>query len=531
MNLSVVIVNYNVKYFLENTIHSVKRTASDLSYEIIVVDNASKDNSREYITSRFSDITYIYNEANVGFAKANNQGLKIAKGDYILILNPDTIVQERTIKLLIDHLKANPKTGLVTCKIIGPEGEIDHSSHRSFPTAWNSFCHISGLSKLFSNSKIFSAYNLLYIDDDLVSEVDAVSGSFMLFRREILDEGTFMPEDYFMYGEDIDFCYQIKKKGYNIEYVPIGEIIHFRGQSSKKDKIRLRKYFYTSMKIFVNKNYSSRYSLFFQIILELAIFIAYLMSIGKIFLSKFMLPIIDVASYFGGLILAIAVYTPIMNILGINKEIGYSSIQLEMYLSVSIIYTFIIISVFLLNNVYTNMKHSYKQFLKSMFFISLTVISITFFMRNVAFSRAILFLMLLFSGSLMFAWRIFLLRKMKLFLNKTLIVGIDDISKSFSNLENELAHEGMTITGFIDTNHEYLGKNVGKYAVLGNLKYLMDIMKVEEVNYVLFSLKSISLPEIMNFKEMLKAHKKKFKIIPDFVSVKNGKIQYLNVSD
>jgi len=363
MDLSVIIVNYNVKYFLENTIHSVKKTVSDLSYEIIVVDNASKDKSKEYITSRFNDITYIYNEANVGFARANNQGLKIAKGDYILILNPDTIVKERTIRLLIDHLKENPKTGLVTCKIIGPEGNIDTSSHRSFPTAWNSFCHISGLAKLFSNSKYFSSYNLLYIDDDLVSEVDAVSGSFMLFRRKVIDDGTYMPEDYFMYGEDIDFCYEIKKKGYSIEYVPIGEIIHFRGQSSKKDKIRLRKYFYNSMKIFVNKNYSSRYSLFFQIMLELAIFTAYIMSVGRIFLNKFMLPIIDAASYFGGLVLAIAVYTPMMNIFGINKEIAYSSIQLEMYISVSFIYTIIIISVFLMNKVYTTMKHSHTQFL------------------------------------------------------------------------------------------------------------------------------------------------------------------------
>ncbi|MCK4980036.1 MAG: hypothetical protein KAS62_06550, partial [Candidatus Delongbacteria bacterium] len=124
-----------------------------------------------------------------------------------------------------------------------------------------------------------------------------------------------------------------------------------------------------------------------------------------------------------------------------------------------------------------------------------------------------------------------LLKKMKFFLNKTLIVGIDEISKSFVSLENELANEGMTITGFVDTNHEYLGKNVGKFAVLGNLKYLIDIMKIEEINYVLFSLKSISLPEIMNYKDILGLNKKKYKIIPDFVSVKDGRIQYLNVSD
>ncbi|MFO7810391.1 MAG: glycosyltransferase family 2 protein, partial [Candidatus Delongbacteria bacterium] len=144
MDLSVIIVNYNVKYFLENTIRSVKESVKDLSYEIIVIDNASKDGSKEYICSKCSDITYIYNESNRGFARANNQGLKIAKGKYILILNPDTIVQEMSINRLINYLKEHPETGLATCKIIGPEGTLDPSCHRSFPTIWNSFCHLSG---------------------------------------------------------------------------------------------------------------------------------------------------------------------------------------------------------------------------------------------------------------------------------------------------------------------------------------------------------------------------------------------------
>ncbi len=530
MDLSVVIVNYNVKYFLENTIRSLKDTVEDLSYEIIVVDNASRDGSKEHILSKFQDINYIYNESNLGFAKANNQGLKIASGEYVLILNPDTIVKERSINLLIDYLKNNSKTGLVTSKIIGPEGTLDASCHRSFPTIWNSFCHLSGLSKLFPNSRLFASYNLLYLEDDRIAEVDAVSGSFMLLRKSIIDEGILMPEEYFMYGEDIDFCYQIKKRGYKIEYVPISEIIHYRGQSSKKDRIKLRKYFFDSMKIFVKKNYTSKYSLFFKFILDIAIMFSFLISIGKIIFRMYLLPIIDIVSYMVGLWTALILYRPVLILLGKIDKDSITSISIEMYLGISLTYITILLIIFYLSKLYSEFKFSYKKFLLSVSYFILLSMSITYFMKIFAYSRVILAIMLSITAGMMFVWRYLILRKIRFFLDKTLIVGIDEISKNLIDYEMILSNEGKNIIGYVDIGQEYLGKSIGRYAVLGNIGNIKEIIKIEEVNCIIFSMESIPLSKILVYRDMLEYNKVTYKILPEFIEVKRGEINYLNIS-
>ncbi len=530
MDLSVVIVNYNVKYFLENTIRSLKDTVRNLSYEIIIIDNASRDGSREHILSKFNDINYIYNDSNLGFAKANNQGLKIAKGDYVLILNPDTIVKEKSVNLLVEYLKKNEKTGLVTCKIIGPEGTLDASCHRSFPTIWNSFCHLSGLSKLFPNSRLFSSYNLLYLEDDRIAEVDAVSGSFMLLRRNIIDEGILMPEDYFMYGEDIDFCYQIKRQGYKIEYVPISEIVHYRGQSSKKDKIKLRKYFFDSMKIFVKKNYTSKYSLFFKFILDIAIMFSFLVSIGKIIFRMYLLPIIDILSYVTGLWAALLFYRPVLIFLDKIDAESKSTISFDMYIGVSLIYILILLLIFYFSKLYGEFKFSYKKFIFSVSYFILLSMSITYFMKIFAYSRVILAVMLAITTGLMFVWRYILLRRIRFFLDKTLIVGIDDVSSELTGYDNILANEGKSIIGYVDTGQEYLGKSIDKYAVLGNIDNIREIIKIEQVNSIIFSLKSISLSKILVFRDMLEYNKVTYRILPDFINIKSGEINYLNIS-
>lgn len=530
MDLSVIIVNYNVKYFMENTIRSVNESVKDLTYEIIVIDNASKDGSYEYISEKFPEINYIYNESNLGFAKANNQGLKIAKGKYILILNPDTLAKEMSINSLVDYLEKHPETGLATCKIIGPEGTLDPSCHRSFPTMWNSFCHLSGLSSIFPNSKIFASYNLSYLEDDRIAEVDAVSGSFMLFRRDIIDRGVLMPEEYFMYGEDIDFCYQIKKQGYKIEYVPIADIIHYRGQSSKKDKIKLRKYFFDSMKIFVKKNYTSKYSFFFKFILDIAIMFSFLVSIGKIVFRIYLLPIIDILSYVAGLWTAVICYKPLLRILGKINSVSDPDINFEMYFGVSAIYIGVILMIFYFTKIYTEYKFSYRKFLLSASYIVFLTLGITYFMKIFAFSRMILAVMLAVSIALMFGWRFILLRKMKFFLNKTIIVGIDDVSSKLISYENDLSKEGKIISGFVDTTEENLGKSIGRYAVLGSIDNLKEIIKIEEANSIIFSLKSIPLSKILVYRDMLEYYKVTYRILPDFIDLDGGNIQYLNIS-
>jgi O-antigen biosynthesis protein len=530
MDLSVIIVNYNVKYFLENTIRSVKESVKGLSYEIIIIDNASRDGSMEHVLSKFNDLNYIYNESNLGFAKANNQGLRIAKGDFLLILNPDTIVKEMSVNYLIDYMKKNPKTGLATCKIIGPEGTLDASCHRSFPTIWNSFCHLSGLSSIFPNSKLFASYNLLYLDDDRITEVDAVSGSFMLVRRELIDKGVLMPEDYFMYGEDIDFCYQIKKQGYKIEYVPIADVIHYRGQSSKKDKIKLRKYFFDSMKIFVKKNYTSKYSFFFKFILDIAIMFSFLISIGKIIFRKYLLPIIDILSYCAGLWIAVLSYKPALLLLGKIDPQDSPNINFDMYFGVSALYIAIILTIFYFTKIYGEFKFSHRKVILSLSYIVMITLSITYFMKIFAYSRMILLILLSVSTFLMLSWRYILLKKMKFFLDKTVVVGIDNVSREFVKLEHELAGEGKTILGFVDTNDENLGKSIDKYAVLGSIENIKEIIKIEDINCVIFSLKSIPLSKILVFRDMLEYARVSYKILPDFLDAKGGKINYLNIS-
>ncbi|HEY7752021.1 MAG TPA: glycosyltransferase family 2 protein, partial [Ignavibacteriaceae bacterium] len=219
MDLSIIIVNYNVKEFLQNLLHSIEKASSNISKEIIIVDNASEDGSVELIKQKFSSVNMIENKTNLGFGKANNQALKIAKGEYILLINPDTIVSEDTFHTLLNFFNSNPEAGLAGCKILNPDGTLQLACRRSFPGPWTSFCKVTGLSNLFPNSKIFARYNLTYLDENLTYEVDAISGSFMMMRRDVYEKAGGFDEQFFMYGEDLDLCYRIKEVGYKVFYV------------------------------------------------------------------------------------------------------------------------------------------------------------------------------------------------------------------------------------------------------------------------------------------------------------------------
>ncbi|CUS98935.1 Glycosyltransferase, GT2 family [Candidatus Kryptonium thompsonii] len=255
VDLSIIIVNYNVKDFLENALRSIEKAIEGISAEVFVVDNASEDGSVEMVKQKFPWVKVIANKQNLGFAKANNQALKIAKGKYILLINPDTIVQEDTFKVLISFFESHPECGMAGCKILNPDGTLQLACRRSFPTPWVAFTKMVGLSTLFPKSKIFAKYNLTYLDPDVITEVDAVSGSFMMIRREVYEQVGGLDDDFFMYGEDIDWCYRIKKAGWKIYYVPLTQIIHFKGESTRRSNIDEIRVFYDAMRIFVRKHY------------------------------------------------------------------------------------------------------------------------------------------------------------------------------------------------------------------------------------------------------------------------------------
>jgi len=230
LDLSIIIVNYNTKEFLRKCIASIIANAKGVSYEIIIVDNASSDGSAENLKRK--DIKIITNKKNVGFSKANNQGIRASqKSRYVLFLNPDTIIQKQTIEGMINFMDTHKDAGASTCKIVMPNGKIDDASHRGFPTPWNAFSHFSGLEKLLPESKLFAGYSLGWMDFNSTHKVDVLAGAFMLVRREAGEQAAWWDEDYFFYGEDIDFCYMLKEKGWKIYYVPKFSITHYKGVS------------------------------------------------------------------------------------------------------------------------------------------------------------------------------------------------------------------------------------------------------------------------------------------------------------
>ncbi len=273
MQLSVIIVSYNVKYFLEQCLCAVIDAIDKIDAEVWVVDNASSDGTIEYLHDKFPIVQFIANATNMGFGKANNQAQKKASGKYILFLNPDTIVAEDSFEKCISFLENDPKAGALGVKMIDGTGQFLPESKRSFPAPLTSFYKLSGLSKLFPRSKIFGKYALAYLNENQNHAVDVISGAFMFCKRKILMNVKGFDEAFFMYGEDIDLSYRIQKAGYTNWYFSDTTIIHFKGESSKKGSVRYIKIFYEAMIVFVKKHYSGGISTLFALFFQVGIWV------------------------------------------------------------------------------------------------------------------------------------------------------------------------------------------------------------------------------------------------------------------
>lgn len=302
MKLSVIIVNYNVKYFLEHCLCSVKKAIEAIDAEVFVVDNASTDKSYEYLNFKFPFIQWILNPTNVGFAAANNLALEKAKGDCILFLNPDTIVPEDCFIKCIHHFENNATTGALGLKMLDGGGKFLPESKRSFPTPMVSLFKLTGLSFLFPKSKIFGKYHLGNLDKNKNHEVDVLAGAFFMVRKEIIQKLNGFDETFFMYGEDVDLSFRIQQLGYKNIYFSESSIIHFKGESTKKGSLNYVRMFYNAMNVFVTKHYSGSKAKTFSIFIKTAIWFRAIISAFFQFITKAGLPILDtfliVASFY-----------------------------------------------------------------------------------------------------------------------------------------------------------------------------------------------------------------------------------------
>lgn len=273
IKLSIIIVNFNTYKFLDKCLISIfKSGLNSQDYEIVVVDNASKDDSVNLINKNFPQVILTANKKNLGFAKANNQAIRLAHGEYILFLNPDTIIPADTFSFVMNFMEINKEVGIATCRVELTDGTLDDACHRGFPTPWRALCHFIGLGNLFKGSIIFNGYHLGFCHLDKVHQIEACAGAFMMVKRQAGEEVNWLDEDYFWYGEDLDFCYRVKEKGWKIMFVPEVKILHYKGiaggikkhsedistadEETRKLATQAR---FEVMRIFYEKHYKNKY--------------------------------------------------------------------------------------------------------------------------------------------------------------------------------------------------------------------------------------------------------------------------------
>ena len=298
MKLSIIVVNYNVKYFLQQLLQSIASSRVSFEYEVIVIDNNSSDGSEMMVRNQYPDVRYVFNQVNLGFAKANNQGIRIARGRFVLLLNPDTMLQEDTLEKTVSFASADDSIGAVGVRMIDGSGRFLPESKRGLPTPGVAFYKAFGLSAVFPRSATFNRYYLGHLSEDQTHEIDILTGAFFLVPKKVLDEVGLLDEQFFMYGEDIDLSYRIQQAGYKIMYYPATSIIHFKGESTKKDSIAYIRSFYGAMIVFADKHFSDSRAKSLQLVLKTAIYIKAGWSLLIGLVNKWALPIVESAAIF-----------------------------------------------------------------------------------------------------------------------------------------------------------------------------------------------------------------------------------------
>ena len=276
MKLSVVIVNYNVRLLLEECIKSVEKALDGIEGDIFVIDNNSSDGSVEYIRERFPKVHIIANKENLGFSRANNQAIRMTDAEYILLLNPDTVVYENTLRGCLDFMDANPEAGGVGVRMLTREGKVAPESRRAVPTPWVAFLKMLGFTR---------RYYMSHLPWDKPGRIEVVSGAFCMLRHKALDQIGLLDEDFFMYGEDIDLSYRLLKGGWQNWYLPY-DIIHYKGESTQKSSFRYVHVFYQAMLIFFRKHYS-HLSFLISLPIQTAIYFRAFMALMQMMGDKF----------------------------------------------------------------------------------------------------------------------------------------------------------------------------------------------------------------------------------------------------
>jgi GT2 family glycosyltransferase len=517
MKLSIVIVNYNVKFFLDQCLTSVKKAISqfetykpEYKAEVIVVDNNSVDSSRKLLQEKHNWVKTVFNKKNLGFSAANNQAIEISTGEYVLLLNPDTVVEENTFIKTIDYLDRNSDVGGLGVKMIDGKGHFLPESKRGFPSPLTAFYKISGLSSLFPKSKKFGIYHLGFLKEDEINEIDVLSGAFTMLRKSVLNEIGLLDDQFFMYGEDIDLSYRIKKAGYKNVYFPETQIIHYKGESTKKGSLNYVVVFYKAMAIFAKKHFSKTNASLFVLFINVAIYLRAFISILKRFFEKISLPLLDYVLVFSGLLLSKVFWEN-------NQQIGHGvPYPKEIWLHLFPIYTFLwVIGLWLTKNY----RPPFKSFriINGILLGTLLISTLYAFLNeSFRFSRAIIVIGTITS---LFAplisrvlYNLFLYKKPYVGYkrkNKVAIVGNPKEAERVLDIISRSSYD-FSFMGFISPSEE----KIKEKDYIGEIFQVEEIIEIHHVNELIFCAKDISSEEIISQMSTIKDKDITFKIAP-----------------
>ena len=513
INISIVIVNYNSMDYLFHCINSIKKSTGSLSIEIIVVDNNSTDGTLEDVKSRFPDVNFIELEENLGFGKANNIGAAVSSGEYILILNPDTVLEENTLSEMYEFMEKNRDVGVAGCKVLNSDGTFQLACRRGFPTPWVSFTKLFGLQSLFPKVKLFAQYNQTYKPINETYEVDSVIGAFMFIRRSSWEKVNGFDESFFMYGEDIDLCYRIKQNKEKVMYVHTTSIIHYKGVSTKRSSIDVLSHFYDAMTIFSKKHfaYSGLFLFFLRLGIMLRKFIALINKNKRgIFIFLFDLLAINLS-----LMLATKF-----------RFGGFFNFPDYAYPTVFIVISLVMTASMIAVGEYFEDKNIPRRAVLALLITFFFLSSLTYFFKEYAFSRGVVLMTIGFTIVLSVLIRVVFIFydniKGKNAEKRIAIIGTDKDARKLYDAFNNSDNINSNISGFIIVDNRPDDDEI-KDKILGNYKYLHNIIEDYAINEIIITDKTMPASVFISLIEKHSMSNVRFHIaskIDDFIASK-----------
>ncbi len=531
--ISIIIVNYNVRDFLMHALESIQRALKGIPAEIFVVDNASVDGSVEMLKNTFPEVTIIENKSNIGFAAANNLAIRKSCGEFIVLINPDTVVQEDTFSSLINFMNNYPDAGASTCKILNPDGSFSVDSRHSIPTPMTAFWKQIGLSKLFPKSKVFARYNLTYLDENEMNQVDAISGSFMFIRRTTYKDVGLLDEDYFMYCEDVDYCYRITQAGWKIYFVPDSSLIHYKGESTRKNNIDYAVNFNRSLYLFYKKHFHQKYFALVGWLILLAVFFrGVFIYIKNSVISNFSY-ILD--------ILLINLVILLTFIVRFELKTGFSFHDFfNHYIIINLLATLIFSVAAFSLDLYKTYKYSLIKIFKTNFATFFILSALTFFMKQFGFSRMVVVISAFFSTIVMMTWRILVRRYWRgarsmlgrdILKRRTVLVGTDKKTENLIKKIKQYVQTGIDLVGLISLSKKEVGKKIKNVPVVTTLDKMKDYIRLEKVDQVIFSTHNITYEMIIKTMSKIGSSGVEYKIIPQNLEMIIGKASIERFAD